>query len=1114
MQCPSCSSTVEVGAKFCGQCGQALPRPCPSCSHSNTAGTKFCSECGASLGAGDPKKSPLVPPATASASPRRSASPPAQAERRHLTVMFCDMVGSSALSTQLDPEVHRDVVAGFQSACAAEIKRFDGMVAQYLGDGVLAYFGFPTAHEDDAERAVRAGLAILSAVSTLRLADGVVVQSRIGIASGVVVIGDLVREGVTQENAAIGETTNLAARLQGIAEPDTVVVAPATHHLVGALFEYRDLGAHAVKGFAAPVTVRQVLRASTVENRYEARHQDGTTPLLGRDEELELLLRRWHQAKHDGGRVVLITGEAGIGKSRLTRALQEQLAAEPHSRLIYHCSPYHQDSSLYPIIGQLARAAGFEREDTPAARIDKLRSLLVRTSETLDADLPLFAALLSIPTGEPPPELSPQQLKERTFAALVAQLQRLSESQPVLILYEDLHWIDPTSLELLTRIVNRTADHRLLVLATARPEFEMPWPNHRHVGTVALSRLNRVEGRALVQGMTRGKALPDEVLDQIIARTDGVPLFVEELTKTVLESGLLREAGERYELSGPLPPFAIPSTLHASLLARLDRQASVKDVAQVGAVIGREFSYRLLSAVAAMPETELRSALGQLVDAGLVFQRGEPPEASYQFKHALVQDAAYESLVRSRKQQIHGKIAQVLEQRLAVDEASEPETLAYHFSAAGLTSMAADYWQRAGERALQQSALFEASNHLTNALKAIQAMDESPARAKRELELQLSLASALHPTKGQSSVELANAYERARRLCEEVNDPRQLFRVLMGLSRLYGARAQFELGNRVVEQLFELAQGMRDPELLLQGHLAYGSMELFSGNLIASDHHLNAAIALYDADAHREHAIRFTIDPGVTAMSRASLSLWYRGYPEQARQMSIKTLTLARRNDHAHSLGMALILSGMLHQFLRDSQALHALARQALNLSMEHRLNDYLLKAKFLLAWVNAQGRQAEEGHQGMRDSLNEYKNVGGTLDLQWYQGLLAQAYLARGEINEGLNELDQAEKLTGSSGLTSIYLPELYRIKGELLLSQNLQSEAEQSLLSSLTTARQQNAKSFELRAATDLARLWHDQGKRAEARDLLAPVYGWFTEGFDTADLKDAKALLDELT
>ena len=663
-----------------------------------------------------------------------------------------------------------------RSCCANEIKRLGGMVAQYLGDGVLAYFGYPAAHEDDAERAVRAGLAILDVVGTLKPAAGVTLQARIGIASGVVVVGDLVREGVTQENAAIGETTNLAARLQSLAEPNTIVIAPETHRLVGALFEYRDLGSQTLKGFGEPLHVRQVIRPSKIENRFEVRRAAMGSRLLGRDEELDLLWRRWEQAKRGEGRVVLVTGEPGIGKSRLTRALQERLRSEPYTQLLYHCSPYHQDSALYPIIGQLIRAAGIERDDAPQTKLDKLEVLLRQSSENPAEDMPLFAALLSIPGGDryPLPTFTPQRIKERTLGSLLAHLKQLAAHQPVLMVFEDMHWIDPTSLELLSLAIDQIKSARILMLATARPEFTPPWPSHRHTSSIGLTRLDKIEGEALVAGMTGAKSLPRELLDQIVARTDGVPLFIEELTKTVLESGLLREADGRYELTGPLPPLAIPSTLHASLLARLDRLASVKDVAQIGAAIGREFSYALISAVAALPERDLNAALAQLVHAELIFQRGVPPDATYQFKHALVQDAAYASLVRSRRQQLHGLIGRALVEQFPETADIEPEIVAHHYAEAGLPDAAIDYWQKAGERAIRTSAYAEAVKHITNGVDLLQQLPSTMTRMRQELEFQIALGGACIASKGCGASETGAAYARAYELSRLTEDASQL----------------------------------------------------------------------------------------------------------------------------------------------------------------------------------------------------------------------------------------------------------------------------------------------------------------------------------------------------
>ena len=809
MQCPGCNAAVRDGAKFCGKCGAALPRGCAACGHINASDDRFCSECGAGL---VPKGAQPAPPVQASAAPRRAAKPhePAPAERRQITVLFSDMVGSSALSTRLDPEEQREVVGAFQTACAGAIKDLDGMVAQYLGDGVLAYFGYPKAHEDDAERAVRAGLVLIEAVSALRPAPNVVLQARIGIATGLVVVGDLVREGVTQENAAIGETTNLAARLQTLAEPNTILIAPQTHRSIGGMFDYRDLGLQTLKGFGEPIHVHQVLRASEIENRFEARHQSGTSPLLGRDEDFELLLRRWQLAKSGEGRVVFLSGEAGIGKSRLTRALQERLAVEPHTRMIYHCSPYHRDSALHPIVGQLVRAADFAPDDGMETKLTKLEALLAQSGQRSADDLALFAALLSIPGGEHHslPALTPQQLKERTLGVLLAHLRGLCAQQPVLMVFEDLHWVDATTLELLTRIVELAPRLSLFVLATARPEFVPPWPNDRHTSTIQLSRLGRSEVQGLVANVAGGKALPAEVLDQILQRTDGVPLFIEELTKTVLESGLLRDAGERYELTGPLPLLSIPSTLHASLLARLDRLASVKDVAQIGAAIGREFSFELLSAVAELPEADLGAALEQLTRAELVFQRGIPPHATYVFKHALVQDAAYTSLVRSRRQQLHGTIARVLETQHPNLATDEPATLAHHYTEAGLPDHAIPLWSAAGQYSVARSSNVEAVGHFGKALGLLSQQPASTKRDRRELELRLQYGLPLIATRGYASDEVERHYRATIDLSRRLSDSDAEFASTRSLWNCVYDRANinesFDLSNQLV-QLAEAA---------------------------------------------------------------------------------------------------------------------------------------------------------------------------------------------------------------------------------------------------------------------------------------------------------------------
>ena len=607
--------------------------------------------------------------------PTIDRSPKDAAERRHLTVMICDLVGSTALSARLDPEDLRGVIGAYHTCIAEVIGRYQGIIARYMGDGVLVYFGYPQAHEDDAAQGVRAGLALVDAVANLRTDFDAALKVRIGIATGTVVVGDLIGEGAAQEEAVVGETPNLAARLQAAAEPGTVVISASTRRVTGGLFEYRDLGPVALKGWTEPTPAWQVVGASEVASRFEAQHTTRLTPLLGRDDEIEVLSRRWRDATQGEGRVVVLTGEPGIGKSHIALAFQERLQAEPHIRLRYYCSAHHTNSALFPFIGQLERAARFKRGDAPAEKLAKLEALLMQSGVNAVHSVPILANLLSLPPSErhPLPELSPQKRKEATLAALRGQLEGLSARQPVLVVFEDAHWIDPTSLELLAIMVERLPQLRALLLITARPEFTQPWPGHAHVTMLPLTRLNRRVGSAIIERIAAGKTLPEEVTNQILARTDGVPLFLEELTKTVLEGGLLQERDGHYVLDRPLPALAIPTTLHDSLMARLDRLAPVREVAQIGAVVGREFSYELLSVVAGLPKKKLDEALAQLVESELVFCRGEVPQAIYTFKHVLVRDAAYSGLLKSRGAQLHSAIASAVEQRFPEIIQAEPE---------------------------------------------------------------------------------------------------------------------------------------------------------------------------------------------------------------------------------------------------------------------------------------------------------------------------------------------------------------------------------------------------------------------------------------------------------
>jgi class 3 adenylate cyclase len=746
----------------------------------------------------------------------------AEAERRQLTVMFCDLVGSTALSARLDPEDLREVIAAYHRAVAEVVGRFDGFVAKYMGDGVLVYFGYPRAHEDDAERAVRAGLGVIDSVGRLDV-QSIELRARVGIATGLVVVGDLIGEGSAQEQSVVGETPNLAARLQALAEPGAVVIAAGTRRLIGDLFDYRDLGAVEVKGIGGTVPAWQVLRPSAVASRFEALHGSALSPLIGRDEEIDLLLRRWARVKAGDGKVVLVSGEAGLGKSRITAALAERLHAEPHIRLRYFCSPYYQDSALFPFIDQLGRAAGFVRDDPPAAKLEKLDALLARAAPS-DEDAAFLADLLSLPASDrhPLPDLSPQRKKERTLEALIRQLDGLARQQPVVMVFEDAHWIDPTSRELLDLLVERARSLPLLLIVTFRPEFQPPWTGQPQVTMLALNRLDRRDRTVLVAQIAGGRALPDDVIDQIVDRTDGVPLFVEELTKSVLESGLLREERDRYVLDGALPPFAIPTSLHASLLARLDRLASVRLVAQTGAAIGREFSYKLLRAVCGLPEDELQAALARLVASELVFQRGTPPDAVYSFKHALVQDAAHGSLVRSARQHLHAQIAEALVAHSPELMDSQPEFLAQHYAEAGLVEKSVAFWGKAGHRSAARSAIAEAAAQFQKALDQLVLLPDDCKRQRQELEFCSAWGAALRFVKGQASPETGQAYARARELWEQLGFPTEYIHIPYGQSRYHVYRGESDLAMRLDEDLLRVSRQRNDSRGLVLSHQSCG----------------------------------------------------------------------------------------------------------------------------------------------------------------------------------------------------------------------------------------------------------------------------------------------------
>jgi TOMM system kinase/cyclase fusion protein len=1058
----------------------------------------------------------LLPPETAPAAPHTS-----EAERRQLTVMFCDLVDSTPLSEALDPEDLREVVRAYQATCAAVIQRYDGYIAQYLGDGLLVYFGYPQAHEDDAHRAVRTGLGIVKTMGTLNAAlaqkYSVRLAVRVGIHTGLAVVGGMGDSG-RQEQLALGETPNIAARLQGLAAPDTVVISEATSQLIRGYFVCQTLGTQDLKGIFQSLMVYQVLRETEAQTRLDVAATRGLTPLVGRNSEVTVLWERWAQVKDGMGQVILLSGEAGIGKSRLAQVLKEHVAGEPHTRWECRCSLYYQNTALYPLIDLFPRALDWHPDDVPDEKLSKLEHALRQYALPLDETVPLLATLLSLPLPidrYPLLSLSPQRQRQKTLEALLALLLERAAHQPLLFIVEDLQWSDPSTLELLTLLLDQVPTTRLLTLLTCRPEFPVPWTHRVSLTQLTLGRLGRPQVEAMITRVLHGKALPPEVVEQIVAKTDGVPLFVEELTKMVLESGLLQEREERHELTGPLPPLAIPATLHDSLMARLDRLTTVKATVQLGATIGRQFSYELLQAVALLDEAALQHSLRQLVEAEIVYQRGVGSQTLYTFKHALIQDAAYQSLLKSTRQQYHQRIAQVLEARFAQTAETQPELLAHHYTEAGLSEQAMEYWQQAAQRALQRWAHLEAIGHLSRGLEVLKILPSTPKRARQELLLQTILGSTLMATKGHASPEVEQAYARARELCQHVEDTPQLFPVVHGLCLFYRNRGELRTSYEIAKQLLTLAQSVQDSAYLLVAHQALGTTLFYAGELAQAREHLAQGKALYDPQQHRAHAILYGQDPGVVCLSFATRTLWLLGYPDQALQLSQEALTLARELSHPFSLAFALFFAAWTHQYRGEQQLALERTEALLALSTEQGFVQRLAQGRILQAAVLVEQGRGAEGIAQIRQSLATYGATGADLGRPAYLALLAEAYGRARQADEGLTVLAEALTAVQETGIR-FHEAELYRLEGELLLRQAIPAEqqVETCFHQALAVARRQQAKSLELRAAMSLARLWQQQGQRAEAYELLAPIYGWFTEGFDTADLQEAKALLKELS
>jgi class 3 adenylate cyclase/predicted ATPase len=1137
VRCPNCETENPEQSDFCSRCGTQLLLRCDHCGAETLPDARFCAKCG----------TPLVEqPKTASTSQTvlsRSAREVAEGgaahaprspeteerlgthgERRQLTVLFCDLVGATELSARLDPEDFRDVVRAYQETCAAVISRFDGHIAQYLGDGLLVYFGFPRAHEDDAQRAVRAGLGMVEAIeglnTRLELERGVSLALRVGIHTGLVVAGEM-GGGEGHGRLAVGEAPNVAARLQGLAEPGTVVLSGATYRLVGGYFDCREMGLHSLKGLAQQVPVFQALHESAARSRLDVAAAVGLTPLVGREAEVSLLLEAWERAKEGSGRVVLLGGEPGIGKSRLVRVLAERVAQDPAAWLSpWQCSPYHQHAAFYPVIDVLERVVlEFRSEDGPENKLRKLEGWLVQYGQPPAEAVPLLATLLSVPLGDQyaPLMVTPERQKQQTVDLVVSALLLRAREQPMLLVVEDLQWADASTLELLDLLLERVESTRILALLTHRADFHPPWPG---VSRIELTRLSAAPSLAMVEHVAGGKELPAEIGAQILARTDGVPLFVEELTKSVLESGLLQENDGRYELIGPLPPLAIPETLQASLLARLDRISTAREIAQIGASLGRDFSYTLLREVVASIQTLddeiLEQGLGQLVEAEILYQRGVPPGATYVFKHALIRDAAYDSLLKSRRHFFHRQIARVLEERFPETREAEPELLAHHYTESGLHEQALVYWQKAAQRAIERSANVEALAYLETALAELAQFPEGDARVEHELGLRVTLGVPLIATRGYAAAEVKETYARARELSLQVGETPQLPNILWGLWVFYLTGGPLPQALEMAEQYREVAEAHPDDSgLLLETCQLNGIALFYMGEFERALPYLERGSDLYDPAQH--HTLIFAhggADTGVALMTHKGLALWALGYPDRAREAMQAAMECARTPSHPFSLAFAHYFLAWFHTLCRDDRNAFESADAAARICDEFGFPFWGLSSTVLRGNTLVQQGNVEEGITEMRDSLASFEATGGLLYRSALRGLLAAALGRAGHPDEGLEVLDEA--LAALEGREERWWePELHRLRGEVLraLPGDHVEEARASLQEALDIARRQHARSWELRAAASLARLWHDQGMAEDASALLAGVAGEFTEGLDTEDLREAQSLLADI-
>jgi class 3 adenylate cyclase/predicted ATPase len=1041
------------------------------------------------------------------------------AERRQLSVMFVDLVGSTELSAKLDPEDFAQVIGSFHKICASAMAQFEGSVAKYLGDGVLAYFGYPEAHEDDAERAIRAGLRLIDTMSAVDAGSGIRRQVRIGVATGLVVVGELIGEGSARERLAVGETLNLAARIQAAASPDCLVVAESTQRLAGAAFSYMDLGQHDLKGVPGGARLWRVLGESEVRGRFDVRIIKGLTPFVGRGEEIGLLRRHWESAKDGEGQVVLLSAPAGFGKSRIAATFREEMRSAASACPQYFGSPFHTASPFYPFIGQLEWAAGITRADSAPQKLDKLEADLEGAAEEKSESARLLAALLSIPFGDryAPLQINEQVQKQRTMDELLERLIGPSVRGPALAIFEDVHWFDPTSLELMGLAVRRAVHLPMMIVVTHRPEFLPPWLELGHVTLLKLSNLARRDAVALIRKAADGKALPDPLVEQISAKAQGVPLFIEEITRSILESGDLEERDDRYVLRNENREFAIPSTLQDSLAARLDRLGTARDVALAASIIGREFPYELIAAVYPVRRARLEADLERLVRSDLLSQQGAPPNSRYVFKHALIRDAAFRTVLKARRREIHGQIAHELAAHFPEVAEREPELLAHHYTEAEATDPALEYWKRAANRAASSLAYVEALGHVDSAQKVILTLPAGVERDEWELAFLSIEGTSRMALDGWDSPSASRIYGEAREVAERLGRPQELFRSVWGQWMGAHSNGQHVRAHALYQEIFSFLDRLNEPEYVVQAHHAGGSQMVAEGAPRAAIAHIDHLLANYRMDVHGNLALFYGAhDPGCCSLGMRALSFLMMGYLEQAEAESVKSLEHSERLDHKPSVSHTHMFRAEFCIILDRIVDADSHLRASISIAEQYSLAGYLAADNIMQGWVRSVTGDGEDGVRQAEAALESLKAIPSRrFHFPIRTAIVGRARAAAGDVKGALALYEAA--LQASVGMGERwYEPEVLRLKAEMLIAQSDPGlrEAEECLASAIAMAQQQEARLWELRSATSLARLWATLGRRADALGVITSIHDWFTEGRDMPDLTKARTLMAELS